>query len=101
TPSPHFYTLSLHDALPILTTTPLDSWRAIVPTLRPIIAELVRSCALMHKSAEDARKDAQLWASRSEGDDDIDTFDEDLERASKRSEEHTSELQSLRHLVCR
>src|SRR5689334_25172124 len=59
TATTEIYTLSLHDALPIYSTTPL-----------------LRSLAI-------------LWTSRSSS------------RCPRRSEEHTSELQSQFHLVCR
>jgi hypothetical protein len=58
---------------------PLSLWKEIEPSLRPVIRELVRSSTLMNKSAEDARKDAQLWACRSEGDDDIYAPEEEFE----------------------
>jgi hypothetical protein len=60
---------------------PLNVWKEIKPTLKPAIQELVKSSTLMNKSAEDARKDARLWASRSEGDDDVYAPDLDSEFA--------------------
>src|SRR5205814_9738681 len=66
----HIYTLSLHDALPILLHAPADRarWDFKAALLRP----------------------AGVWRYR-----------EMIAVAGERSEEHTSELQSLRHLVCR
>src|SRR5947199_5983900 len=72
TATTEIYTLSLHDALPIFVMR-MDPFCAFVPGR--------------------ARRLACLGATRTE-----------LRRwpqASERSEEHTSELQSLRHLVCR
>src|SRR5947199_10442417 len=65
TATTEIYTLSLHDALPILRTVSRRRYR--------------RSAAPSSTATRD-------FSAR---------------RASRRSEEHTSELQSLRHLVCR
>src|SRR5205814_9104599 len=76
-PSPSLiYTLSLHDALPIF------------ERLRP---EFERLAFPNPKRSSQAHVEAD--ASR--------TLDTQGASASTRSEEHTSELQSLRHLVCR
>src|SRR5205814_5298764 len=63
------YTLSLHDALPILSE--------LAPEMTPTVRRRQRLSSSCTAPAE--RSDA----------------------ISMRSEEHTSELQSLRHLVCR
>src|SRR5947199_5988343 len=71
------YTLSLHDALPISS----DAWEACNLTQQNagLAAFLRFSERLNWKIMEN----------------------ENARRADRRSEEHTSELQSLRHLVCR
>src|SRR5438876_12442454 len=66
------YTLSLHDALPILRPPPEDEW--VVHTREAL---LVLRCGWL---AEQRQRPG---------------------RRPKRSEEHTSELQSPVHLVCR
>src|SRR5438045_8024412 len=81
TPKTEFLTLSLHDALPILfqiSDRTLSSWmgRKLIPWIK--IGRTVR----FKRSALNAAFEAQ-------------------EQVGRRSEEHTSELQSLRHLVCR
>src|SRR5258705_11801731 len=68
TATTEIYTLSLHDALPISSMTPL-----IVP---PFVTSIAGYVVVRNTSTYPA----------------IDVT---------RSEEHTSELQSLRHLVCR
>ncbi|KJZ68594.1 hypothetical protein HIM_12014 [Hirsutella minnesotensis 3608] len=47
-------------------------WRNYEATLCPRLRSRVANISLLRKSAEDARKDARLWASRSEGDDTVD-----------------------------
>src|SRR5437899_7398255 len=69
------YTLSLHDALPICSRPPL---RFPDPF----------STALLQRAARAACRECR-------------GADRSLVGPSTRSEEHTSELQSLRHLVCR
>src|SRR5437899_8550615 len=69
------YTLSLHDALPISTGAPAARVRRMISDL-------------------DIYRAANLLIDR-HGSDAV------MEAARFRSEEHTSELQSLRHLVCR
>src|SRR2546422_10835786 len=73
TATTEIYTLSLHDALPIFLSSPLSS-------------RARRSLPLRRRSTPSARR---RWATRR------------LRRGSPRSEEHTSELQSRLHLVCR
>src|SRR5436853_6539600 len=86
TATPEIYTLSLHDALPI--------WHVGRAALRHPAADLPLGVldrdsplALLDEDDRDDHADAD------------DRQEQLLERA--RSEEHTSELQSLRHLVCR
>src|SRR2546423_6045483 len=74
TATTEIYTLSLHDALPI-------SWR-----LRRVSFSAVRSRAVSGISR------AKVWTSSC-------TWSRDS--GNGRSEEHTSELQSLAYLVCR
>src|SRR5437899_7313315 len=73
------YTLSLHDALPFPTAAHFASW--------------ARLCPGNHESAGKRQPTTTgrgaTWLRAT------------LQEAAWRSEEHTSELQSLRHLVCR
>src|SRR5262245_64922836 len=70
------YTLSLHDALPIWAVFALERVLALQPDNHLARAEIAR--AYLALGERDAAR-----------------------REFERSEEHTSELQSLRHLVCR
>src|SRR5258708_30893270 len=77
TATTEIYTLSLHDALPILLRGSLHSWSGAQPNQRECDGGGRPSCgAGLHR-------DPVAWPER------------------KRSEEHTSELQSPDHLVCR
>src|SRR5438045_9065770 len=78
TATPHIYTLSLHDALPIYQ--------------RAYFYHDIDQNKKYLKSSIDA-----LAINRKYGSNVSLSFDPYL----RRSEEHTSELQSLRHLVCR
>src|SRR5262249_58630980 len=87
------YPLSLHDALPILVGTPAVSLPAVVPGVPTSIPEI----ALMKKN--DQRGVAKIG---------VFAYNRVTGRAlwqsgmvESRSEEHTSELQSLTNLVCR
>src|SRR5262245_63755291 len=87
------HTLSLHDALPISSDReraqrehPLASRSAQHETWVERLAGRARRPDARHATPEPAR-----WRPRCE----------QARRAQARSEEHTSELQSLRHLVCR
>src|SRR5205814_8956715 len=78
------YTLSLHDALPILARASSEE--------------------IMTQSTQSARRFVLTevsWESVNEPGAYVEKGTGDLNRIPKRSEEHTSELQSLRHLVCR
>src|SRR5262245_65390879 len=87
TPPPQTYPLSLHDALPI-SATPRRRPPRGSPTRRgsctatPPTRCCSSSCARPRTARSTRRKAAGV-------------------RRAGRSEEHTSELQSLRHLVCR
>src|SRR5262249_61924094 len=83
-PTPDTSTLSLHDALPIF------RFRLVVPASNPS-AGLVIYDEAVRESAQ-VRVDLALSALSEEG---------GLENLEARSEEHTSELQSLTNLVCR
>src|SRR5437899_9445395 len=76
------YTLSLHDALPISDAQHRDHVRC--ERRDPLLPSF--------SQAADVRPDAQV---------DVGTPKPNQLRGAQRSEEHTSELQSLRHLVCR
>src|SRR5436853_7181086 len=80
------YTLSLHDALPIFELT--------LPEDAPVVGQRAGSVPWPTDSA--------LVAILREGRVLVPSDDDPLEAGDElRSEEHTSELQSLRHLVCR
>src|SRR5438045_5534485 len=72
------YTLSLHDALPIFARGHVERGRDEVERVRQNAIDAPAQDALMRAGHADV------------GDE-----------RGRRSEEHTSELQSLRHLVCR
>src|SRR5205814_9603160 len=88
TPPPQLYTLSLHDALPI--SDRCGGGRARRDDRR---AARTRDRDRVDR-AHRARARAGGRAARLHGPGERD-------RGRNRSEEHTSELQSLRHLVCR
>src|SRR5262245_66426284 len=73
TPPTEIYTLSLHDALPI--------FQARLPTAKEVSSLFSPAMGRRAIRGRLGRSPAHRWR--------------------KRSEEHTSELQSLRHLVCR
>src|SRR5258708_12099365 len=76
TATTEIYTLSLHDALPISYQSSIDNTSGII--------EEVETDRTLNSVASGLVKVSQL-----------------LTRYGKRSEEHTSELQSPDHLVCR
>src|SRR5438045_7448006 len=79
-PTTEFYSLSLHDALPIFMS--ITRGGVVVPTLALPLEANDQSCGRIRSSY------GPYPATR-------------LVVRLERSEEHTSELQSLRHLVCR
>src|SRR5256885_9953083 len=105
-PPPEIYTLSLHDALPILRAVPLRMVAVAVGMLRIVLPLLdVRRVHVIEPPApivpgdEDGRLRPQ-----SAPHDGVDLIDRPLHAAryvADRSEEHTSELQSPCNLVCR
>src|SRR5437899_4347970 len=76
------YTLSLHDALPICLGVKL-----FAGAIRRISDSAVRLCLEPRGGTDECTLPRRTQPSRA--------------RRTHRSEEHTSELQSLRHLVCR
>src|SRR5262249_60519069 len=80
-PSPEIYTLSLHDALPIFTLESIGP--TVLGTLGVLVTLVAASTVWLFLTSP-----AVLATSAAGG-----TF--------SRSEEHTSELQSLTNLVCR
>src|SRR5262245_64292016 len=78
TATPATYTLSLHDALPI-SKAGLELLRRDAARIEAALAQLARAHAATPALARTLLQPARAG----------------------RSEEHTSELQSLRHLVCR
>src|SRR5437899_3952576 len=87
-PTPDLYTLSLHDALPI---SPVQGL-----TLRDQLEKHRRNpvCASCHRSIDPVGFALENF-------DPIGRWRTEIQGKPVRSEEHTSELQSLRHLVCR
>src|SRR5262245_30838013 len=92
--------LSLHDALPIFATADVESLPYAAGTF-----DVVLSTVMLHHLSNDARlkcigevrrvlKPGGRFVA-------LDFGGAAAERRTRRSEEHTSELQSLRHLVCR
>src|SRR5205814_6877475 len=87
-----FYPLSLHDALPILFPAQMKSAAAdLLGQDRSFHGKDGEGVG--HNDRNEQRKQCVEVARQFQ--------DEDDGREDQRSEEHTSELQSLRHLVCR
>src|SRR5262245_65076651 len=80
------YTLSLHDALPICTPTRSTTTTSVTPR-----APSPAGCARTSRDRLEGRAGGSPRRAGSSGG----------PGPRRRSEEHTSELQSLRHLVCR
>src|SRR5439155_23959648 len=97
--TPPIYTLSLHDALPILSKRELRQLKLNTASL-DITAKF---STRWHQRRHHIRYQAdgsyfRIWVA----DDRLPGVEIELESRSKgRSEEHTSELQSRGHLVCR
>src|SRR5438874_10705785 len=80
-PPTEIYTLSLHDALPISTTWGHPPWKDKIATGNAVLVDrLLAAGAVIY-----GKTNVPLM----------------LQDAQSRSEEHTSELQSRRDLVCR
>src|SRR5206468_7163432 len=92
TPSPtDIYTLSLHDALPILVHRHLGAPSEEVGTAQQPVASRVAS-----HGWHGVHGDQEILA-----EEEIEVGGLEIERVGRRSEEHTSELQSRSDLVCR
>src|SRR3712207_7440486 len=89
TATTEIYTLSLHDALPISPSSPA---RTVGPTGRSSSAP---GSTCWPPGASCARSSAAGWSRDASG------RRRTPEPPSRRSEEHTSELQSRQYLVCR
>jgi len=84
-----------------------DIWSVFEALLCPRLRSHVSNIALLRKSAEDARKDAKLWASRSEGDDTVDVefpldegdYDEDSATTAEHHQTYTALLRTLQNAV--
>src|SRR5687768_18035128 len=79
------YTLSLHDALPILCCAPPIEFNTVTPGAPSPSASTTRASPSSVGSASFAGSSSSAPTTTTDG----------------RSEEHTSELQSRLHLVCR
>src|SRR5205814_9449773 len=88
--APHIDTLSLHDALPISMKDVGDRFGAG----ELILPFVLQSAEVMKRSVSHLEQYLEKQAGYSKGSIVVATV-------YGRSEEHTSELQSLRHLVCR
>src|SRR5207244_13336101 len=86
TPPPRLYTLSLHDALPISLRVISDPATRALPTLATSAIKANGDIDLRKILRGVARNPLSIRA---------------LYATGRRSEEHTSELQSPDHLVCR
>src|SRR5205823_9585204 len=93
--TPQLYTLSLHDALPISAVVVMSKERADAQDIQPLVEIVAHGMsaeryAYLHTVPAMAMQNALKKAGK-------DPHDLGLVR----SEEHTSELQSLAYLVCR
>src|SRR5262245_65219039 len=91
----HIYTLSLHDALPISSQMMAPSGKSapkVVPMASAVMAPPLGTAGGLSTRPFVARRAGTPIVSESAA---------RAPTKSSRSEEHTSELQSLRHLVCR
>src|SRR5438045_5028731 len=89
---PEIYTLSLHDALPI--------WAAGVPEDVAFATKPVQALAMLRQARAAGHLQAR-WVTGDAVYGGNPGFRDALDGDGLRSEEHTSELQSLRHIVCR
>src|SRR5439155_20883791 len=96
TPTPEIYTLPLHDALPILSKKTVEVGQLVQPgqplmSLVPLGDVWVTANLKETQTADVSQGDPADFT--------VDAYPDVAER--HRSEEHTSELQSRGHLVCR
>src|SRR5207244_9303676 len=91
-PPREIYTLSLHDALPISGTLRNAGVRHARGRVAVIVVCRLRNHRRNHGRVQQSRRAAQRSGSRG---------NKLTRKRSGRSEEHTSELQSPDHLVCR
>src|SRR5205814_7435755 len=89
------YTPSLHDALPILEEIHAAREQVLVHPLRALVRHFDDVDA--GERGDDGRADVLAGAGTAGADVEL----AGIRPRERRSEEHTSELQSLRHLVCR
>src|SRR5205814_10474931 len=89
TPPSHLYTLSLHDALPISPASRATSGASVRWVVRASTCPVTTSPIIRSPTSVRCRAPGSAAASGP------------TDTSTSRSEEHTSELQSLRHLVCR
>src|SRR5205814_10541170 len=94
-PSP-IYTLSLHDALPIFRLL-REHFESLRPQGDAMVDQFYSLLFSRHPEIRAMFAKTDMEAQRKKF---FETLDE-IVRHLERSEEHTSELQSLRHLVCR
>src|SRR5439155_26988762 len=93
--TPEIYTLSLHDALPISSPTPSPT-----PHTGPYGFVLVGDFGTRDASERAVAREAKRWTAGRPLDVVV-TLGDNVYETGARSEEHTSELQSRGHLVCR
>src|SRR5205814_4080135 len=90
------YTLSLHDALPISVIDCGSRAARRRGTIGPLASVQFQSLVRQQLDPANVEELAHMSAERREA-----YLNQGVLRQFVRSEEHTSELQSLRHLVCR
>src|SRR5205814_4975374 len=93
-PPPDLYTLSLHDALPICSAQASSEALSDRP-LRRAGTEIRRRTVTARAPC------SKWWSAERNGRAPLTARSRLRSARAARSEEHTSELQSLRHLVCR
>src|SRR5205823_11300729 len=99
-PTTDFYTLSLHDALPILIEDKVKRRRLLLEQCQPrALPNLCLQAATAQRALNSAigeKKRLRPFFLRARP-----LHSRDDRQSKRRSEEHTSELQSLAYLVCR
>src|SRR5690606_41419828 len=101
TPTPHVYTLSLHDALPIFATPRDVSAKECAPFSPPDAMLLPRRTAGQRCHALPVPTGHRCERNSTNGIRGTESSRDCAGPRSERSEEHTSELQSRENLVCR